>query len=429
MTVAMTLVVTVATAVSIALAFIASAAESAVRSVPLARVRRLRESNEQRGAAAFDVLAERPSHVGAAHALVSGGAFATVAAVGTWGLQSLWSGVPVWADALIAVIVAAVLVFALGEALPRALVAANAEGMGLAVAGAASVLTTAFHPVARLLSMPWTSTTRLITGEHAPDAPWSDAAEDHRFVAGEDEPTQGESNDDILEAVAGLEQKVVREVMVPRTDMVAIEDTDSIADALEAIVAGGVSRVPVYHETLDDVRGILYAKDLLLPLADPTSTALPIELVRPALFVPETKPIEDLLREMRRRTHIAIVADEYGGTAGLVTIEDLLEQIVGEIFDEYDPRVAMVTQLDDGRVRVDARLAIDEIDERFGTALDVEADTAAGLFTELAGHIPQAGESVEVQGLRFTVEAMEGNRVRQLIIEPVPAHMDEEAEE
>jgi putative hemolysin len=427
MTVAMTLIAIAVTVISIGFAFIASAAESAVRSVPLSRVRRLRESSE-RGADAFDVLAERPSHVGAAHALVSGGAFATVAAVGTWTLQSLWSGMPVWADALIAVIVAAVLVFALGEALPRALVSANAESVGLAVAGAARTLTAVFHPVARALSMPWTGTARLITGEHAPDVPWSDAAEDHRS-AGEDEPAQGEPNDDFLEAVAGLEQKVVREVMIPRTDMVAIEDTASIAEALEAIVAGGVSRVPVYHETLDDVRGILYAKDLLPPLADPAGTARPIELVRPALFVPETKPIEDLLREMRRRTHIAIVADEYGGTAGLVTIEDLLEEIVGEIFDEYDPQVAMVTQLDDGRVRVDGRLAIDEIDERFGTALDVDADTAAGLFTELAGHIPQAGESVEVQGLRFVVEAMEGNRVRQLVIEPAPVHVDEEAEE
>jgi CBS domain containing-hemolysin-like protein len=150
------------------------------------------------------------------------------------------------------------------------------------------------------------------------------------------------------------------------------------------------------------------------------------ELARPALFVPETKPVYELLREMRRRTHIAIVADEYGGTAGLVTIEDLLEEIVGEIYDEYDPEVLMVTTLPDGRLRVDARLGIDRVDEMFGTALDVDADTAGGLFTELAGHIPAAGESIEVQGLKFTVEAMEGHRVRQLIVEPAPAHEPEE---
>jgi CBS domain containing-hemolysin-like protein len=424
MTVAMTLIALAVTAVSIALAFVASAAESAVRSIPLARARRLREA-EQRGATALDVLAERPSHVGAVHALVSGLAFAAVATVVAWALQSVWVGVPAWADGLVAVAISGVLLFSLGEALPRALVSANPESMGLAVAGAARTLTGVVYPLARVLSLPWTGTTRLITGERATDVPWADPAEEHRFVAGEQETAEGHEGEALREGVSGLEQKVVREVMVPRTDMVAIEDTATVQEALGEIIAAGVSRVPVYHETLDDIRGVLYAKDLLPALGDPTSPERPIDLVRPALFVPETKPIEDLLREMRRRTHIAIVADEYGGTAGLVTIEDLLEEIVGEIFDEYDPEVAMVTSLEDGRVRVDARLAIDEIDERFGTALDVDADTAAGLFTELAGHIPQVGESVHVQGLRFTVEVMEGNRVRQLIVEPAP-HTDEE---
>jgi putative hemolysin len=426
MTALMTLIAIVVAVVSIAAAFVSAAAESAVRTLSLARVRRLREASE-RGAAALDVLAERPSHVGAVQALVCGLAFAAVSSVGAWVLESLWTGVPAWFDTLAAVIAGGVIVFSFGEALPRALVAANAESVGLLVADAASVLTAVFYPVARVLSRPWTGTTRLITGERASDVPWADAAEEHR-VGGEEEAPNGEVGEDLLEAVTGLEQKVVREVMVPRTDMVAIEDTASITEALHAIVAGGVSRVPVYHETLDDIRGVLYAKDLLPALADPESTAVPIELVRPALFVPETKEIEELLREMRRRTHIAIVADEYGGTAGLVTIEDVLEEIVGEIFDEYDPQVAMVTQLEDGRVRIDGRLAIDEIDERFGTALDVEADTAAGLFTEVAGHIPQVGESAEVQGLRLTVAAMEGNRVRQLIVEPVQSHTDEEAD-
>ena len=141
--------------------------------------------------------------------------------------------------------------------------------------------------------------------------------------------------------------------------------------------------------------------------------------------MPETKPVEELLREMRRRTHIAIVADEYGGTAGLVTIEDLLEEIVGEIYDEYDPQVTMVSVAGDGRFHIDARLAVDELDERFGTALDVDADTAGGLFTEVAGHIPKVGESIEVQGILLTVEAMEGNRVRQLIVEPVATRTEE----
>jgi len=325
-----------------------------------------------------------------------------------------------------AAVIGVVLVFGVGEALPRAIVAANAENLGLLVAPLASTLTSMLYPVARLLSLPSTGMTRLVTGERSPDVPWEDAAEEARSSSDEQSPEGGDA-DGMYDSVSGLESKVVREVMVPRTDMVAIEDTATIVEALAAITAAGVSRVPVYHDTLDDIRGILYAKDLLPHLANSVAGIRPIDLVRPALFVPETKPIEELLRDMRRRTHIAIVADEYGGTAGLVTIEDLLEEIVGEIFDEYDPQVPMVTALPDGRVRVDARLAVSELDERFGTDLeDVEADTAGGLFTELAGRIPQVGESVEVQGLRFTVEEMEGNRVRQLLVEPVPKHDNEE---
>jgi CBS domain containing-hemolysin-like protein len=407
-------------------AFVMSAAEACVRSVPAPRVRRLKDSSV-RGSAALAHLVERPSHVGAVHALLAGIAVATISAAAASSFAALLTGVPLWADAATAVITGVVVVFALAEALPRAIATANPEDVGLAVSGMAGALTAALYPVARLLSMPSTGMTRLVTGERAPDVPWEDA-EEQRF-ASEDDTAAGSHDDDHFDAVSGLESKVVREVMVPRTDMVAIEDTATVSEALAAITAAGVSRVPVFHDTLDDVVGVLYAKDLLPFLAAGRLDARPIDMVRPALFVPETKVVEDLLREMRHRTHIAIVADEYGGTAGLVTIEDLLEEIVGEIYDEYDPQVAMVTAMPDGRTRVDARLAVGDLDERFGTLLEVEADTAGGLFTELAGRIPQVGESVEVQGLRFTVEEMEGNRVRQLVVEPAPQHDQEDSDD
>lgn len=403
--------------------FVASAAESCVRSVSLARARRLRESGV-RGASALATLADRPSHVGAVHALVSGVTMASVVAVALALLAPLLAGVPSWGVAAVSVIIGVALVFAVGEALPRAMAAANPEDLGLAVAPLASALTTTLYPLARLLSMPSTGMTRLVSGERTPEVPWEDEAEGSRSAFDDEAPENGEA-DDLIAAVSGLERKVVREVMVPRTDMIAVEDVATIQEALAAVIAAGVSRVPIYHDTLDDILGILYAKDLLPQLAAGATAARPIDLVRPAMFVPETKPIEDLLRDMRRRTHIAIVADEYGGTAGLVTMEDLLEEIVGEIFDEFDPEVAMVTTLPDGRVRVDARLSVGEIDDRFGTVLDVEADTAGGVFTELAGRIPAVGDAIEVQGLRFTVEAMEGNRVRQLVIEPAPRIDDE----
>lgn len=231
----------------------------------------------------------------------------------------------------------------------------------------------------------------------------------------------------MIEAVADLREKVVREVMVPRTDMVCLEDTATIDEAIATIKAAGVSRVPVYHEDLDDISGVLYAKDLLRCVGDDSCSRLVSDHMRPALFVPETKPVEDLLREMRRRTHIAIVLDEYGGTSGLVTIEDLVEEIVGEIYDEYDQQVQLVTDLGDGRFQADGRLPIGDLAVLLGVDLDdAEADTAAGLVTEVAGHIPKVGESVETSGFRIIVDALEGNRIRLMTIEPAARDGDEE---
>lgn len=231
----------------------------------------------------------------------------------------------------------------------------------------------------------------------------------------------------MMEAVEDLGEKVVREVMVPRTDMECLEDTATVDEAIVTITAAGVSRVPVYHETLDDIRGVLYAKDLLRCVSDTDCSRRVSDHMRDPLFVPETKPVEELLREMRRRTHIAIVLDEYGGTAGLVTMEDLVEEIVGEIYDEYDQQVQLVTDLGRGRYSIDGRLPIDDLAELLGVGLDdIDADTAAGVVSELAGHIPEVGESVETAGVRITVAAREGNRIRQVTTRPAPRDRDEE---
>lgn len=232
----------------------------------------------------------------------------------------------------------------------------------------------------------------------------------------------------MLEAVADLAEKVVREVMVPRTDIVALEDDATVDDAIRTITGAGVSRVPVFRGDLDDIQGVLYAKDLLRCVADVSCSRRVTDHMREPFFVPETKPVEELLREMRRRTHIAIVLDEYGGTAGLVTIEDLVEEIVGEIYDEYDEQVQLVVDLGGGRSSIDARLGVDDLGELFDVEFDVEADTAGGVVSEVAGHIPQAGESVVTAGVRLTVTELEGNRVRRLTAERVPDDRDERDE-
>jgi putative hemolysin len=428
MTVTATIIGILVLLITPAMTSVLAAAETSVRSVPRIRTRRLSESGE-RAAVPFEALAERPSHLAAAHALSVVVGVAFTSAVLAWALDVVWAALPAWADAAIAAFATIVVVFSIGEALPRAIALANPEDSGLAAAPAALWLTRLLYPFARLLSAPWTRVTSLVAGERGAEVPWLERDEEHRFGMDEDQLAHEGEEEDMLEAVSGLHEKIVREVMVPRTDMVAIEDTATMEETLASITAAGVSRVPVFHDTIDDIRGVLYAKDLLSRIGAQGPPVRPADLARPALFVPETKPVEELLREMRRRTHIAIVADEYGGTSGLVTMEDLLEEIVGEIYDEYDPLVSLIAEFDDGHVRVDARLSVDDFDERFGTEFDVEADTVGGLFTELAGRIPAVGESVMVQGVRLTVDEMEGHRVRQLIVEPVSTPSEETRDE
>jgi CBS domain containing-hemolysin-like protein len=403
-------------------AAVAAAADTALRRLPRQRVKRLAEAGA-RGSGALDVLSEREGRALSSAAFVGAFSLVTACAVLTWMLWVLYPAqLPVWADIIVGALIGLVLVFSLGEALPRAVALANPEGTALAVAGSARRLFAITNPLVRLLAAGWTRLVGLVRGESMPQVPWTAGTEEGPVLADEEETAESaEAEEAIAEAFSDFREKVVREVMVPRPDMVALEDTVTLAEALDTIRKNGYSRMPVYHDTLDDIRGVLYARDLLLALGpDGCTIAVPSELARPAYWVPETKPLESLLIEMRNRTHIAMVADEYGGTAGLVTIEDLLEEIVGEIFDEYDRQEQLVVELGEGRYRVDARLPVDDMNDLFGTAIELDADTVGGLVTELAGCIPSIGESVEIEGLRLIVDGLEGARVRALIVEPAP---------
>jgi putative hemolysin len=395
-----------------------SAADASVHLLPRSRVRRLAETGGV-PARALDALAERPGRLLAAEALIASGGFAAAAAVIIWALATIFPSLPLWADALLGLVVGGVLLFTLAEALPRSLALSNPERVALAAAPWTLRVTAVAYPVARVLSAPFVWAASLAHPEVPLDVPWVTEDEYRDFVSGdEEEAARDEAEDALIEAVGDFADKIVREVMVPRTDMIGLEDTATFDEALETIAKHGFSRLPVYHETLDDIVGVVFAKDLLLQLRGGDLTRVrPADIARPAYFVPETKPLEELLVEMRRTAHMAIVADEYGGTAGLVTIEDLLEEIVGDIFDEYDRQVALITELGDGRWRVDARMPVDELNERFGTAIDREAESVGGLFSELVGHIPTVGESVQIEGLRLTVTEMQGTRVRRLDVE------------
>ena len=220
---------------------------------------------------------------------------------------------------------------------------------------------------------------------------------------------------DMVRSVFELGDTIVREVMVPRTDMVFIEADKTVEQALSLALRSGFSRIPVVGENEDDVVGIAYLKDIVAwshehPSAEATEKVATV--IRPASYVPDSKPVDELLRQMQaQRSHVAIVIDEYGGTAGLVTIEDILEEIVGEITDEYDNEQPPVEWLSDGSARVTARLSATELGELFGVNLeDEDVETVAGLLAHALGRVPIAGSTATVRGLRLTAENLAGRR-------------------
>ena len=231
---------------------------------------------------------------------------------------------------------------------------------------------------------------------------------------------------DMVRSVFELGDTIVREVMVPRTDMVFIESDRTVEQALSLTLDSGFSRIPVVGENQDDVVGIAYLKDIVAwshehPGAEATEKVATV--MRPASYVPDSKPVDELLRQMQaQRNHVAIVIDEYGGTAGLVTIEDILEEIVGEITDEYDNEQPPVEWLSDHAARVTARLSVTELGELFGVNLDdLDVETVAGLLAHQLGRVPIAGSTATVRGLRLTAENLAGrrNKIVAVLVERV----------
>ena len=278
-------------------------------------------------------------------------------------------------------------------------------------------LTRALGPLPRLLvacgnALPPTRRTRPLADEEGP----VDRAELRGLVDYLERRNGIEPGErDMVRSVFELGDTIVREVMVPRTDMVFIEADKTVGQALSLALRSGFSRIPVVGENEDDVVGIAYLKDIVAwshehPGADATEKVGTV--MRPASYVPDSKPVDELLRQMQaQRNHVAIVIDEYGGTAGLVTIEDILEEIVGEITDEYDNEQPPVEWLPDGSARVTARLSATELGELFGVNLEEEdVETVAGLLAHALGRVPIAGSTATVHGLRLTAENLAGRR-------------------
>ncbi len=312
------------------------------------------------------------------------------------------------------------LVFVFAEMAPKTYANNNTERVALHVSGTIGALSTVLYPVIKGLIMFSNGLIRLFGGHVTKQGPFVTEGDIKALVTvAEEQEAIEEQEKKLIDSIFEFTETLVREVMVPRTDIVALEDDSTLEMALELIMRTGYSRIPVFHENLDDIVGVLYAKDLLPYLKRGEMDIFPRDILRESFFIPETKRVSELLTELRaRKLHIAIALDEYGGTAGLVTIEDLLEEIVGEIFDEYDRELVFCETVGENRYRFDARISIDDLNELLGTRLPSEEwDTLGGLFFNLVGSVPKPGDSVEYDGLTISAERMIGRRISKIIIE------------
>jgi putative hemolysin len=323
---------------------------------------------------------------------------------------------------LVVTILLSLFTIVFGELVPKTLALAHPEAFALGLARPVDIICRIFRPIVALL----TATTRTISRAFGADVTTEAqiTAEELRLIVerGGEQGILEAEEEQMINAVIELGDRRLHEVMVPRIAIVALPASSSFDEVVDLIIEEGHSRLPVYETSVDEVVGILYAKDLL-PFLKSNADSRPNlrSLLRTPVFVPESMTIDDLLHEFqRRKVHIAIVLDEYGGTAGLVTIEDLLEEIVGEIQDEYDVEEPLVEKLDDHSARVDGRSSVDDLLDLWDLKLQLEDedeyDTVGGLVYHRIGGIPQPGDEVHLDGLRLTVETTDGRRVGKVLV-------------
>jgi len=318
-----------------------------------------------------------------------------------------------WRAVVIATVVMTLVSYVFIGVAPRTIGRQQAESVALRGSGLVLALAKVFGPLPRLLILVGNA---LTPGKGFREGPFASEAELRDLVDLAEKGKVIEHGErEMIHGVFELGDTLVREVMVPRPDIVFIEKDRTVRQALALALRSGFSRIPVIGENSDDVLGIAYLKDLVRrqqELGDAAGRVPVLEAARPAPFVPDSKAADELLREMQaRRTHVAIVVDEYGGTAGLVTIEDILEEIVGEITDEYDRELPPVEQIDEESYRVTARLPVDDLAQLFDVELDVEdVETVGGLLAHVLGRVAIPGSTAQIGGLVLKAERAAGRR-------------------
>jgi CBS domain containing-hemolysin-like protein len=336
-----------------------------------------------------------------------------------------------WVSTLVAIGVMLVVSFVVIGVAPRTLGRQHNETVALFCAGPLGAVTRVLGPLPRLLILIGNA---LTPGRGFSQGPFSTETELRELVDLAEASALIESEERrMIHSVFELGDTTVREVMVPRGDVVYVERHKNLRQTMSLFLRSGFSRVPVIGENLDNILGFAYLKDIVrrdFEAPDAETTERIESVMRPVHWVPESKPVDDLLREMQaRRQHIAVVVDEYGGTAGIITIEDLLEEIVGEITDEFDEDEIEVERLDDGAVRVSSRYPVDDLDELFGfDVAEEDVDSVGGLMAKHLGLVPIPGSAVEAHGLRFVAEDAAGrrNRVGTVVISRVEPETPDE---
>jgi CBS domain containing-hemolysin-like protein len=402
---------------------LSAAAEAALYSFSKARADRLVHDGRPGAAKVRKVVEDPPRYLNTAlflRTVFEISAIVLVALAVFANFETTWERVLITAGSMI------IISYVFWGVAPRTLGRQHPDRVACAVAGSLVAITTVLGPFPRLLILIGNA---LTPGKGFSDGPFSTEAELRELVDLAEASELIESGESrMIHSVFDLGDTIVKEVMVPRTDMVFIEEYKTLRQAVSLALRSGFSRIPVIGEGIDDVVGVLYLKDVIKRVFD-SPEAQTMErvgsMMRKPIWCPDSKPVDELLREMQlKRVHLVVVVDEFGGTAGMATIEDILEEIVGEITDEYDEENTDVTQLGEGRYRVSSRLPVDELGDIFGLKLDDEdVDTVGGLMAKVLNKVPIAGSVVKFDGLEMVAERSTGrrNRIGTVIVSLIQA--------
>lgn len=390
-----------------------SSSETAITSIPIAKIHQLKEEDEE-SAEILKNMKRKTNDIIAS--ILIGNNIVNTAATAVL-TELIVERFVSKNSTLIATIIMTLLILVIGEITPKSFATQNPVKVAVKVAKPLELLATLFRPILFILTKTTNIIIKLLGGEIVTNNPFVTEEEIRSLVdVGEEEGTIRHQEKEMIKGIFEINDIDVSEVMVPRIDVIAISEEANLREALDLIITYGHSRIPVYKDTIDNIVGILYAKDML-PFAsfkDQRFNEKGItELMRPAYYVPETKKVNQLLKELQQqKIHIAIVLDEYGGTEGLVTIEDILEEIVGDILDEYDNEVDLIEKIDDNVFLVKADVSLEEINEIFSTNLPGEDfDSLGGFIFSTLGRVPVQGDIVIYEGLQMTVIELDNRRI------------------